>query len=310
MGPLIVCLLALAADKPPKNPVVAMVLRSGAGAMVRVDRDREAQPLRDMDLLRKGYVLKTGKEEARVVFIESGRAERIGPRQEVTVTEKGCDGGGKGAVRRLEARMKPANLEQLRRFMNGQRAGLVVARTVRPEGWPIPRSLTVSGRPTFRWRAVDDAVRYEVRVEPVARGKQKPLWTVSTKKTVLVYPRDQNALKPGTRVRWSVMAIGADGKREKADEPCELTVAGPDLQKKLAQLAPLIESENPDDWLLAAVVYEGEECYTEALAQYERVNEKRPSRRRVLEALKYFYGQSCQQAKIAAVCKRLDELGK
>jgi hypothetical protein len=133
------------------------------------------------------------------------------------------------------------------------------------------------------------------------------LWKETTDKTVLPYPRGRADLERGSTIQWSVTAVLGDGKQQ-AVKPSRLTVASKKVQQELAGLAPLVKSKNPDDWLLAAVVYEGAGCHAEALAQYEKAAAQRPRQRNIQDALLYFYRHSFQSEKAEAVERRLEKL--
>jgi hypothetical protein len=286
-----------------------MVLRSGAGATLQPGKKGAVLPLRDMDLLRPGYVLKAGKEPVRLVILEDGHNESIFPGKTVTVGKKGCDPAD--ARKRSDPRITKTNRKQLHKFLEGQRAGLVVGRdsVLGPEiGWPISGSVTLSERPTFRWRAVKGAVKYEVRLETVKGKDTQLLWTTTTKDVTLPYPRGKDALQRGQTIHWSVTADTGGGKTRKVVEASELTVASLCLKKELAELAPLLESKSADDWLLAAVVSEGQRCYEEALPLYEKLAEKRPRQPGILKSLGVFYAHSIQKDKADDVRKRLKQI--
>jgi hypothetical protein len=311
MGLLIVCCLVLAPEKPARKPVVAMVLHASPGAVLLVGK--EAQPLRDMDLLREADVVRVSKDPVRVVFLVSGQGERILPGKTVTVGKSGCS--PPQSVEKFKSKTTPA-IRRLHKLLTSERAGVGVARgpsLLRPPveviGWPIPESKTLSQRPTFRWPALPGAIEYEVRVESVPDKEPRLLWKETTKKTVLSYPSRHPPLALGSDVLWSVTAVLPEGKRKEVVPPSELTVASRLLRKTLADLTPLLESNHPEDWLLAALVYESRRLYTEAMPLYEKADARRPRQPNILEALRFYYDHTSQKDRATAVRKRLLELG-
>ena len=109
MNLLLAVLFALANESLPRP--VAMVLRADVGATLRRGGN-PARPLRDMDLLRDGYVLRTGKQEALVVFTGDGHSERILAGKTVTVHESGCQ--PKAATVRLASARREAAMRRRR----------------------------------------------------------------------------------------------------------------------------------------------------------------------------------------------------
>jgi hypothetical protein len=305
MGLLIVWLLALAEDKPTKPAVVAMVLQAGPGATLQRGKET-AKALRDMDLLYEGDTLKAGKEPVRVVFLDSGQGERLLPSRKAIVGKVGC--APKEAVEKLKTRLPDAARKKLYRFLTGERAGVAALTGRRPACWPIHKSVVVKQRPTFRWAGIEGAVKYELEVTTGPRDKPVVVCKETTAKTVLPYPEGKAEPQRGKTYQWTVKAILADGESEYVVERTEFTVASAKLKQELEELAPLGKSKAPDDWLLAAQVYESEACFGMALPLYEKLARKRPRQGHILMALRDLYAHY-QKDEADKLTRRLRELG-
>jgi hypothetical protein len=119
--------LAFARSKPNPllvRPVVAMVLHAGPGATL--EADKEVKPLRDMDLLREGDIIKVRQEPVRVVFMAGGHGERILPNRKATVGKMGC--APPGSVEKLESKTTRTVRGLVYRLLTSERAGVGVAR--------------------------------------------------------------------------------------------------------------------------------------------------------------------------------------
>jgi hypothetical protein len=304
MALLIVLLLALPDEKPTKAPIVAMVLQAGPGATLQRGK-AAAAPLRDMDLLCDGDMVKAGKEPVRLVFLEGGQCERLLTGRKATVGKVGC--APKEAVEKLKARPAAAG-EKLYRYLSGERAGVAALTGRRPACWPIHRSVSVKLRPTFRWAGIDNAVKYEVEVYTGTKAKAVVLCKETTTRTEFPYPTGKEALQRGKTYHWTVKAIKRNGKTEIVVERTDFTIASKELEKELAELTPLLKSKDHDDWLLAAQVFESEACFGKALPLYDKLARERPRQVNLLRTLRDLY-YHYDRDRALELNKRLKELG-
>ncbi len=289
---------------------VAMVLRSGKEATVQRDKSA-ARPLREMDLLQEGDELVADKEGVTLVLLGTGKSERLPPGKKARIGKDGCL--PKGVAELLKRKVRKANLNGLRELAMNTRGGIGVIRReigeLPPHGITPPNTATVvSDRPTFSWPAVAGAVRYEVEVFSIMGHERKQLWSASTTETQLKYPA-KKALPDGMSYRWYVKAVMKDGSSSKVVSNAAFSVLDADLRPAIESLKTMAESTNPDDWLLAAAIYESHGVYQRALPLYEKLAKERPELGNVQRTLAIYFKRLGMKEKADAARKRAEKLG-
>src|SRR5260370_24639130 len=113
-----VTLLSLAA---PESASAAMVL-DVSGSVTRTTGDGPSKPLKEMDILRSGDIVKTAASAKAVfVFLSDGHRETLKSASQITVSEKGSQPAG--AVVREEKKLPLAHLASLQKFAGSGQAG-------------------------------------------------------------------------------------------------------------------------------------------------------------------------------------------
>jgi tetratricopeptide (TPR) repeat protein len=266
-----------------------------------------------MDLLRPSDRLSAAADaDALLVFLADGPRERLKPRAQATVGEKGST--PVTAVERKEAApLTAAHLAGLRELARSGRAGVDVLRG-RPAGQipavtPIFESTVLTDRPALAWPVVENADGYQVRLYSARLGqRERLLWKSPAKEPRLAYPESEKPLAPGGRYRWQVLAAGnASQDREVVDST--FTCAARESLEELKRLKPLAASNDPADWVLAAAAYDVAGCCDEALALYERLAERSPDAANVQVALVYYYQRAGRTEKAKAAREKARKLG-
>lgn len=121
-------------------------------------------------------------------------------------------------------------------------SGLVVMAGMRGSTGPAivlsPRGTQLLGdRPTFTWRAVAGAARYQVRVN----GDAGEVWQREVRDTLLAYPGDAPPLPRGTPLQWEVTAM-SDRATLLTDEGVFSVTAADDAERIRSQLARIQEA--------------------------------------------------------------------
>lgn len=300
--------LAVGDEKPKAPPApVAMILTTQG--TVTLERGPVKQPLRAMDLLRPGDVLRADDGEAVLVLLDDGRRERLKSKSKAVVTEKGCT---PAAVERQDkVKLLARQLAGLRDLANSSRAGVGVLRGEPP---PTPQVVTpmygatlLTDKPTLSWLPTDKADSYQVQLW--SGDGQRQIWRATTDKARLAYPEKQKALKPGTKYLWRVRArMGEDTDLGQVVDS-KFSTATKAEADELAALKPLAASTEVADLLLAAVTYEAHGLYDEALALYEKLAEKQPAEANFQVALASYYERGGRTDQARAAREKAKKLG-
>jgi hypothetical protein len=303
---LTTALFVLGADPAPP---VAMVLTTQGN--VTLERD-SAKPHRlgAMDLLRPDDRLSAAADaEALLIFLADGQRERLKPKARATVGEKGCKPAD--AIERQEgAKLPPPQLESLRELARSSRGAVGVLRGEAP---PVPLLITpiygatvLNERPALTWPATKDADIYKVQL--LSGDGKRLIWKETTKEPHLAYPDKQKPLRQGVKYLWRVSARkGEDMEMEIVDS--KFSIVTKIEAEVLAKLKPLAQSDDPADWLLAAVIYEAHGVYGESLALYEKLAQKQPNEANYQVALASYYERGGRTDKAEAAKEKAKKLG-
>jgi hypothetical protein len=282
-------LLTPAADVPAP---VAMVLTTKGAVTLQAPKARPRR-LGAMDLLRPGDQIRAAaKAEAVMVFFADGHRERLKPKAEATVGEKGCTPAG--AVETQKAvKLPPAHLRSLRELARSGRAAVGVPRGDAPDDpqvvIPMFGAVVLTDHPALSWPPAAKAKDYEVQLLSGPEGKsQRVIWKATTKETRLCYPEKREVLGHAKLYRWRVIARMGEDKEETVVKS-KFHVATKGECAKLASLKPLIESKDSTDLLLAAATYEAHGVHDEVLALYQRVAKLVPEEPNFQVALANYY---------------------
>ncbi len=90
---------------------------------------------------------------------------------------------------------------------------------------------------------------------------------------------------------WKVTAVGGDGKRTEV-VTSSFSMASDKERLEAAALKPLAESDNPNDWLLAATAYHNFAAYNEALPLFEKLANRRPRQAFLQAVLAGYYSRA------------------
>lgn len=303
-----ILLLATSADAPA--PPVAMVLIAKGGVTLERGKDKP-RPLRAMDLLFSGDRLRVDNGEAQMVFLHDGRRERLKPKSQAMIGDKGCTPAD--AVERLEdAKLSSSNLESLRDLARG-RGAVGVLRGDSPATpqvvMPMYGATVLLDRPTLTWTAVPKAEGYHVQLLSGREGRdERILWRAKTKEPHLAYPEKEKPLTFGLKYRWRVSSVLSEDKEERLVES-KFLIATEGEVKELARLKPLAESKDSTELLLAAATYEAHGVHGEALRLYEKLAERFPDEANFQVALASYYERAGRLDKAKAAKERARKLG-
>jgi hypothetical protein len=272
MIPLLL-LSALLVQSVPRDPAAAMVL----SVQGKVELQRawgEKRRLGEMDFLYPGDRLRPqGDGRAVLVFVDDEHREQVkGP---ATVAQAGCKPPEAVEVLRKPGPEMKAVLDGLKELDRSGRAAGTVFRSPsddeRPAVTPVDGSRVLTDRPAFTWRPVPKVKGYRIEVFKKADLKVKPEWTADPTEARWTYPRP---LPRGREYAWRVYAVTDEEVRPCAGGGFYLVGAGEtgDLEK----LQTLAAGDDAGDLVLAAVGYEGQQAYGEALAAYERLCRRAP----------------------------------
>jgi hypothetical protein len=303
---LTTALCVLGADPAPP---VAMVLTTQGS--VTLERDM-AKPRRlgAMDLLRPDDHLSAAPDaDAVLIFLADGQRERLKAKARATVGEKGCTPAD--AIERQEGKkLPPAQLESLRELARSSRGAVGVLRGEAP---PVPLLITpifgatvLTDRPGLTWTPTKDADLFKVQL--LSGDGKRLIWKDTTKEPRLAYPEKQKPLRQGVKYLWRVSArMGEDKETEIVDS--KFSVVTKAEAEVLAKLKPLAQSDDPTDWLLAAVIYEAHGVYGESLALYEKLAERQPNEANYQVALASYYERGGRTDKAEAAKEKAKKLG-
>jgi hypothetical protein len=303
---LLTALCVLGADPAP--PVAMVLTMQGS---VTLERDT-AKPRRlgAMDLLRPDDRLSAGPDaEAVLIFLADGKRERLKPKARATVGEKGCTPAD--AIERQEGKkLPPAQLESLRELARSSRGAVGVLRGQPP---PVPLLITpiygatvLADRPAFTWPPAKDADLYKVQL--LSGDGKRLILTDTAKEPRLAYPEKQKPLRQGVKYLWRVSArMGEEKETEIVDSKFSIVTKAE--AEALAKLKPLTESDDPTDWLVAAVIYEAHGVYGEALALYEKLAQKQPDEANYHVALASYYERGGRIDKAEEAKEKAKKLG-
>jgi hypothetical protein len=278
------------------------------------------------DLVLAGDRFTVGMDDVVVlVFLADGHRERLKAGSSATAGEKGCTPAE--AVEVVEG-SRPPTKEQLRLLYEharavqavGGRAAVGVLRGPAAVGVlrgsseapllpvrPLWGSRVLTDHPTLNWQPVMGADSYQVVLLEGPEGRdERTLWKVVTKQTTLPYPEEEKVLEMGLRYRWRVSA--RQGEQEKVVLEGRFFTARKEVREELARLRPLVASDDPADWLVAALAYEAAGVYDRALALYEKLAEKAPKAANYQLALAAYYERAGQRDQAAAARKKAEEL--
>jgi tetratricopeptide (TPR) repeat protein len=302
--------LILAGLLPPadgEQASVAMVLEAAGGAQVKPSQgeDKRAAP---MMVLFPGdrLVVPEGGRVIIIIFKDKHR-ERLSGKREAVVRASGCEPAK--AVESLPAVEKKLVSSGLNNLKVSSRGAFQLFRSEAgkdpPYVTPIPETAVVSDRPSFSWQPDGKATKYHVEVLRV--GSSQVVWSVTTDKPKLTYPKGEPALRRGRAHEWRVLAeIGTDPVRKLFQST--FTVASEEIERELSELKELAESKRPSDRLLAALAYQSAGAFEEALQIFERLSAQEPKEPEFLAARAEFYeraGRRDEARKAWDAAKRL-----
>jgi tetratricopeptide (TPR) repeat protein len=170
-------------------------------------------------------------------------------------------------------------------------------------------SWVLTDHPTLAWPVVPKAASYRVEMLTGAEGREERLlWKAVTQETRLPYPEEEKVLKCGLKYRWRVIAQFSEDKEESIVSS-KFFVLSEDQITDLARLKWLVAGDNPDDWLLAAVVYESYGAYNKALPLYEKLVKQWPEARNLHLALASYYEKAGRKDKAKEEREQAKKLG-
>jgi hypothetical protein len=314
MLPFIVLLLQAAAPEPPW---VAMVLKVDGEATLQCCQEALVC-LYGGDQLRPGDQLRLADQAGLILLvIKDGHKDTRRPGTPATVQETGS--APAQAVASWESSQLPARaLNTLQGHSRSGRAAGVIVRG--PDGKdlprlsPLPGSNLLTDRHAFSWPADQQAARYfvELATGPDERSWTR-LWRVETTEPRLDFPKDRPALE-GVLHRWRVTACLTNGDDKVIVNPAiaSFAVATGHEKKLLQELGPLMHSDGPTDWLLAAEACEARAVFEEARKLYLKLADKLPDDARAQETLAGYYrngGQIDLAEKAEAQARQLRQPG-
>lgn len=257
------------------EPVGVLSLVSGQVQLVRAGQS-EAVAARTADLIGAGDRLITGAgSEAAFLFCPQSRSAKLTAQGEVrfeaasVVVVKGQLAQERPVPTcRLPASLVLTAASQLRAGNLRLRGSGLVLRS--PANTQVP-TLT----PKFRWDPVEDAVRYEIRLQD---REERILWRAEVSGTEVAYPAEATPLVWGQRYRWRVTARGNGEALDEAGSSFQV-MPGEQAEKVRAAAAELEQQRagNPTDngpLFLLAFLYEDNGMLDEAVRVYHELAQR------------------------------------
>jgi hypothetical protein len=242
--------------------------------------------------LQSGDRIVVPPDGAATVFFHDGNVIELGPNTDLTI----------GAPKRPEPKSGGAPglpgevYASVTKFVTGgsRETGLVALSSLRAVSDSAPflleprKTEVLDGRPTFRWRAVDGATRYQVTLS----GEQGEVWTRETEETVLEYPSDAPALEADADFLWAVRALSDEGEMRREESYFHVLPAK-DAEEVRHSLARIGESvggtDRPAAWFLSGSYLFGHGLFCDAAEQFETLSRSYPKSPAAHEALGNVY---------------------
>lgn len=285
--------------EPVDVPPIAMVLTTKGKITVVRAPDKPRQLLARENLY-VGDSLETDKDGTATLLFFIGKAdyrEGLKRNSQVVVGEKGCVPEDAVEKVKISHRLSGVQITNIRSLARSGSIGGVIFRAsdaiANPQSvTPIYGATILTDRPTFTWPIRANAEEYQVRLLNGYEGNNGSnvlIWETSTKHCLLAFPDNEKALADGQTYRWRVFARASGTEDHILHVDSKFRIATKLEETEIAQLKPLVDSDAPDDWLLAATIYESNGADEEALRCYERLAEHSPKEVNFQRALACYY---------------------
>jgi hypothetical protein len=277
------CLLAIcliSQNSPEDRPTPVAIVIEVAGRPTRSSAGT-TKPIRRLDLLRPGDVVKVGEGEGMtIVFTKDGHVEKATGVISAAIAESGAsDPKGAGKIDRLPPDLTGPDLGAFRDKIRGGKIGGGVFRAngpPRPAVAPLDGTLVASTKPNFRWPAAPNTSSYRVELlSGGITGAEKVLWTRTTKANEIDYPTDEKPLTRASPYRWRVSRISeVDGIESPIVKESNFIVGPASFEARAELLLDLARKGEPAQQLLAAVTLESLGLLDELYPIYTRLAER------------------------------------
>jgi hypothetical protein len=205
------------------------------------------------DLLTAGDRIKVGKGALATIMCSNLTLWSV-PAEKETLLQEGCKGSGRPFLYRSDRKTGPTRA--------GEDLSLPYLNS--------PRNTALLGRrPVLRWNNINGAP-YQVTV-----SGDEVKWSATASQPQVVFPGDQQPIKPGYRYRVTVVA--QDGKQTAQDDPVSFTFLNDQQVQQVQQEVQQIKqfTLEPDAQIFAlALLYQHYDLKAEAIALLEEASGK------------------------------------
>ena len=301
----LIAVAALVTAQP--EPVPAAMVLATKGEVTLTRQDGDSRPARVMDILYVDDTLNV-EGEARIVVLADGHKEKL--TGEVTVTEQGASPDDR--VTREPGNLSESHLAGLKKLARSGRGGVVVPRgdqdESEPSRTPMKGETLLDTRPSFSWADTEPPFGYVFTLSRETEGGSEQVWQQDMiLEPTLEYPEDREPLERGTEYRWRVGGVLGGGDTE-TYLSLRFRVASEEEAAQAKELRQLAESDNPDDWLLAATTLDSMGMYNPARELFRKLVTKFPKEPAYLMALAAYYERSGDLRQAKAIVKEAESL--
>ena len=286
LSPVVLMVLSVGAT-PPQVVAFALEVRGTAEVSNEQTATREIE---DGDALREGdkITVKSGGAVT-VYFRPSGPVATFSGPADAKVLAGKLESSAAVAVR--DVKVPTGAAAGLERDKSMARMGGVVARKTAADEGP-PRIRPAAGRavlectPAFAWQPVSGAKAYRVELFRADADGDHRVWVADAVEPRLPFPAAEKPLARGKDYLWRVTTNGGS---QLVVPDVKFGVLDEAAAADAVELAPLEQSADPNDWLLAAVLYAKMDLNEKPIALLEKVAAKRPDSGVVWKLLQQLY---------------------
>jgi hypothetical protein len=292
----------------PIQPAPAAMVLEVKGKVDLQPAKGTARALAVMDLLYLGDQLRSNAgAQAVLVFMGDSHQEQVQAKEPVSVGRSGCTPPDRVLLVKKPGPEKKLVLEGLKEL---SRSSWGATRITRSPTEPKPAVVTFTGtsvlmdRPSFCWPADEKAKSYLVELF-TATGRL--LWQATTTMPTLSYPEGKKPLTPNRLYTWHVLSDYGNERKPLAGGDFFFVSAA--KASALQALEHGANSSNIPDVLLAAMTYECQGVYEEALRLYERLCELAPQESAYHAARAALYEQAGRKTEAKKAWTEAEKLG-
>ena len=234
--------------------------------------------------LADGSQVKVGpNSQAVVVLYGNGARYEIAPGSVAQLSATACKNIAGPAPKAMSVLpIRQAQILKDSRVAGGRAASTVLrSGTNHLELQSLSNTAVLESRPTFRWRSVEGAAAYKVKLWD---ENDQQIWQGESATSTLSYPADAPALKPGIEYLWAV-TTNVNDTRYKGEGVFRL-LADEKSKEVKNELAPLQGAENDAvTGVTRAEIYASYSLWDDAIAAYQQLAQAFPDASNIHKAL-------------------------